>query len=434
MLWLKLALRSAWSRRYSLSLVLVSISVSVLVLLSVQQLRQDARQSFSNALTGVDLVVGPRGSASDLLLYSVFQIGQPTQNMAYADFEKIKSLAAVSWALPIQLGDSFEGFPVLGTSIDFFKYYRTMDGPLTWFQGQSFADPAINPGGMRQVVLGAEVAQSKKLTLNDSIVLTHGYQSLDAEHADHPFVVVGILQATGTPLDRTTLISLEGFEALHTGWGLGLRPSAFDSPKSTMNSESQVSVVLPTELTAAWVGLKSRTAVFKARKEIEDFASLQTSIPLMAVLPGVALDELWQVVRVVENALIVMGVLVAVCALLGVVAVLLVGLAARRKELAIYRALGARPQSILMLIVWESFLIGVAGIALGIVMTQLAAFVFHDVLLQTYGIKVHMGWPSLAAWGSIGLLLLGALLASLIPAIRAYQMSLSDGLNPPSMG
>jgi putative ABC transport system permease protein len=201
-----------------------------------------------------------------------------------------------------------------------------------------------------------------------------------------------------------------------------------------MNSESQVSVVLPTELTAAWVGLKSRTAVFKARKEIEDFASLQSSKPLMAVLPGVALDELWQVVRVVENALIVMGVLVAVCALLGVVAVLLVGLAARRKELAIYRALGARPQSILMLIVWESFLIGVAGIALGIAMTQLAAFIFHDVLLQIYGIKVHMGWPSLAAWGSIGLLLLGALLASLIPAIRAYQMSLSDGLNPPSMG
>ena len=434
MLWLKLALRSAWSRRYSLSLVLVSISVSVLVLLSVQQLRQDARQSFSNALTGVDLVVGPRGSASDLLLYSVFQIGQPTQNMAYADFEKIKSLSTVSWALPIQLGDSFEGFPVLGTSIDFFKHYRTMSGPLTWFQGQSFADPSLNPEGMRQVVLGAEVAQSKKLTLNDSIVLTHGYQSLDAEHADHPFVVVGILQATGTPLDRTTLISLEGFEALHTGWGLGLRPSAFDSSKSTMNSESQVSVVLPTELTAAWVGLKSRTAVFKARKEIEDFASLQTSIPLMAVLPGVALDELWQVVRVVENALIVMGVLVAVCALLGVVAVLLVGLAARRKELAIYRALGARPQSILMLIVWESFLIGVAGIALGIVMTQLAAFVFHDVLLQNYGIKVHIGWPSLAAWGSIGLLLLGALIASLIPAIRAYRMSLSDGLNPPSMG
>lgn len=119
---------------------------------------------------------------------------------------------------------------------------------------------------------------------------------------------------------------------MHTGWGLGLRPSAFDSPKSTMNSESQVSVVLPTELTAAWVGLKSRTAVFKARKEIEDFASLQTSIPLMAVLPGVALDELWQVVRVVENALIVMGALVAVCALLGVVAVLLVGLAAREKS------------------------------------------------------------------------------------------------------
>jgi putative ABC transport system permease protein len=152
----------------------------------------------------------------------------------------------------------------------------------------------------------------------------------------------------------------------------------------------------------------------------------------MAVLPGVALDELWQIVRVVENALIVMGALVAVCSLLGVVSVLLVGLSARRKELAIYRSLGARPASIFMTVVWETFLVCGVAIAAGVMGAQFLIFVFQDYLLQGFGIQTQNGWPGVDAWYSIGLLLCCALLASTLPAWRAYRMSLSDGLNPPN--
>jgi putative ABC transport system permease protein len=152
----------------------------------------------------------------------------------------------------------------------------------------------------------------------------------------------------------------------------------------------------------------------------------------MAVLPGVALDELWQIVRVVENALIVMGALVAVCSLLGVVSVLLVGLSARRKELAIYRSLGARPASIFMTVVWETFLVCGVAIAAGVMGAQFLIFVFQDYLLQGFGIQTQNGWPGVDAWYSIGLLLSCALLASILPAWRAYRMSLSDGLNPPN--
>ena len=163
MFWLSLAWKSAWSRKYSLSLVAVSVCLSVIILLGVQQIRADAKQSFSNALSGVDLVVGPRASQTDLLLYSVFQLGTPTQNMSYSDLQRINQLPAVAWTIPIQLGDSFDGFPVMGTSLEFFKHYKSSGKGLSFQVGQAFEDPQANPGSLMQVVIGSEVANSKKL-------------------------------------------------------------------------------------------------------------------------------------------------------------------------------------------------------------------------------------------------------------------------------
>jgi putative ABC transport system permease protein len=353
--------------------------------------------------------------------------------MSYTDLQRINQLPAVAWTIPIQLGDSFDGFPVMGTSLEFFKHYQSSGKDLSFQVGQAFEDPQANPGSLMQVVIGSEVANSKKLKLNDTFALTHGYKAIEETvHTDHPFKLVGILKPTGTPLDRSVLISLEAFEALHIGWGIGLRPSAFDAKPDLQKDLPSVAELKPSELTAVWVGLHSRATVFSARKAIESLRLNSTSVPLMAVLPGVALDELWQIVRVVENALIVMGALVAVCSLLGVVSVLLVGLSARRKELAIYRSLGARPASIFMTVVWETFLVCGVAIAAGVMGAQFLIFVFQDYLLQGFGIQTQNGWPGVDAWYSIGLLLSCALLASTLPAWRAYRMSLSDGLNPPN--
>ena len=294
-------------------------------------------------------------------------------------------------------------------------------------------DPQIHPTALMQVVMGSEVAKSKKAKLKDNFALTHGYQAIEeTSHSDHPFQLVGILKPTGTPLDRSVLISLEAFESLHVGWGLGLRPSAFDAKPDPQKDLPSLAELTPSELTAVWVGLHSRATVFSARKAIESLKPSASSLPLMAVLPGVALDELWQIVRVVENALIVMGALVAVCSLLGVVSVLLVGLSARRKELAIYRSLGAGPYAIFMAIAWESFLVCSLAIAAGVLGTQLLIVTCQEFLLQNFGIQTHNGWPELEAWYSIGLLLVGALFSSMLPAWRAYRISLSDGLHPPN--
>jgi len=427
-LWWSLAWRSAWSRRHALAMVALSVSVSVLILLGVQQLRHDARQSFTQALSGVDLIVGPRGSASELMLYSVFQVGRPNRNMAHEAYVALRALPQVRWAVPVQLGDTYRGFPVLGTTPELFEVFQTQGARLQWAQGRPFADAQADAGAVVEAVLGAQVAARHGLSVGDRLGLTHGRSDgLAPDHADQPFTVVGVLQATGAPIDRNVIISLQGFEALHQGMGAPGLP--WLGGAGTAPTLAQRAALVPRELTAVWVGLHARTEVFSARRAIERLP--QDS--LMAVLPGVALDELWQVVKLAENALLAMGVLVAVSGMLSVAAVLMVGLSARRKELAVLRALGATPLALLGLVWLEALGVCLLGMLGGLVLHGLGLWALQDLLRTELGIAVQWGWPTAEVAWSLAGLVLAAWLAASVPALRAYRLSLVDGLHPPTV-
>ena len=427
-LWWSLAWRSAWSRRHALAMVALSVSVSVLILLGVQQLRHDARQSFTQALSGVDLIVGPRGSASELMLYSVFQVGRPSRNMAHEAYVALRALPQVRWAVPVQLGDTYRGFPVLGTTPELFEVFQTQGARLQWAQGRPFADPQADAGAVVEAVLGAQVAARHGLSVGDRLVLTHGRSDgLAPDHADQPFTVVGVLQATGAPIDRNVIISLQGFEALHQGMGAPGLP--WLGGVGAAPTVAERAALVPRELTAVWVGLHARTEVFSARRGIERLP--QDS--LMAVLPGVALDELWQVVKLAENALLAIGVLVAVSGMLSVAAVLMVGLSARRKELAVLRALGATPLALLGLVWLEALGVCLLGMLGGLVLHGLGQWALQDLLRTELGIAVQWGWPTAEVAWSLAGLVLAAWLAASVPALRAYRLSLVDGLHPPTV-
>ena len=427
-LWWSLAWRSAWSRRHALAMVALSVSVSVLILLGVQQLRHDARQSFTQALSGVDLIVGPRGSASELMLYSVFQVGRPSRTMAHEAYVALRALPQVRWAVPVQLGDTYRGFPVLGTTPELFEVFQTQGARLQWAQGRPFADPQADAGAVVEAVLGAQVAARHGLSVGDRLVLTHGRSDgLAPDHADQPFTVVGVLQATGAPIDRNVIISLQGFEALHQGMGAPGLP--WLGGVGAAPTVAERAALVPRELTAVWVGLHARTEVFSARRGIERLP--QDS--LMAVLPGVALDELWQVVKLAENALLAIGVLVAVSGMLSVAAVLMVGLSARRKELAVLRALGATPLALLGLVWLEALGVCLLGMLGGLVLHGLGLWALQDLLRTELGIAVQWGWPTAEVAWSLAGLVLAAWLAASVPALRAYRLSLVDGLHPPTV-
>lgn len=399
------AARSAWSRRYALSLVVLSIALSTFLLLAVERLRADLRESFTQAVSGTDLVVGPRTGAIQLLLYSVFRIGYPAQNLSWASLEALEAHPAVAWVLPISLGDSHRGFPVVATRETYFKYYRFGDRQaLSFSQGRPFS-------ATYELVLGAEIAARLGYRLGDSLVLSHGDGAFESsDHAAQPFTVVGILARTGTPVDRSLHISLGAMNALHS-----------DEPERA----SQAS---PPSVTAALIGLKERAAVFSVQRWVARYQGEA----LMAILPGVVLDELWQLIGLVEQGLLALSALVALVSVFGLMATILAGLSERRRELAVLRALGARPRHLYVLLGVEGAMISALGVVLGAALVALVVVLGRDPVQAALGITLGTQAPGIAEWLLALLVFACGLLASLIPAHLACRQALHDGLAPRS--
>jgi putative ABC transport system permease protein len=360
-------------------------------------------------------VVGARSGSIQLLLYSIFHIGNATNNISWKSYRELAQHPKVAWTVPISLGDSHRGYRVVGTEAEFFQRYRFADERgLQFAQGAPFAD-------VYDAVLGAEVAEKLGYTLQQPVVIAHGAGEVSLnQHDDKPFRVVGILERSGTPLDRALLVSLAGIEAIHIDWQAGapipgLRISAERAREMNLT---------PKTITAFLVGLKSRISTFHVQRHINEYRRE----PLLAVLPGVALQELWDLMAVAENALLVISGFVVLVGLTGMLTALLTSLNERRREMAILRSLGARPVHVLSLIVGEALFITLMGTLLGVLLLYLGLAAAQPMLEAKFGLFLSLSPPSLREWSLILIVLGAGTLIGLIPGFRAYRNSLADGL------
>ncbi|WP_312397261.1 ABC transporter permease [Stutzerimonas kunmingensis] len=415
---LRLALASLNNRRFTALLTVFAIALSVCLLLAVERVRNETRASFASTISGTDLVVGARSGSVNLLLYSVFRIGNATNNIRWDSYQRFAEHPRVAWAIPISLGDSHRGYRVMGTNTAYFEHYRYgRKQPLQLAEGRSFeSDPF-------EVVLGAEVASALGYKLDDSIVLAHGVARVSlVQHDDKPFRVVGVLQRTGTPVDRTLHISLAGMEALHVDWQNGMPARG----AGRIDAEQARALDLqPQQITAVLLGLNSKVATFTLQREINQYRSE----PLLAILPGVALQELWSLMGTAEKALFVVSLFVVLTGLIGMLTAILTSLNERRREMAILRSVGARPWHIAALLIIEAFGLALAGTLLGLALLYIGIAIAQSPLQSLYGLYLPLAWPSAYEWGLLGAILLAALLMGSVPAWRAYRQSLADGLS-----
>jgi putative ABC transport system permease protein len=421
---LHVALKSALNRRGTLALVVLSIALATALLLGLERLRTDIRSSFSQSVSGTDLVVGARTSPVQLMLYAVFRVGGATNNISMDSVRAVAAHRAVAWVVPLSLGDSHRGRPVLGTTAEYFTRFAYGDQQrLELAQGRAFSGTL---DGLYEAVIGAELAQALGYTLGQKITLAHGNADVMAqEHADKPFTVVGVLARTGTPVDRTVHVSLQAIEAIHLDW-VGGAPLPAAAGVKIAPEHARKFDLEPKQVTAALVGLKNRVAVFNVQR----FVAGYEGEALLAVLPGVALDELWAVVGPGEQALLAISGLVAVVSLASLVAVVLAGLNERRRELAVLRAVGAGPRHVLWLLAAEGALVTLAGALLGVLAAAAAVLLAGPWLQRAFGITLSPAAPTASQWGLLGAVLLAGMLASLVPGWRAYRLSLADGLSP----
>ncbi len=404
------------NRRLSVLLTAIAVALSVAMLLGVERLRHDAREGFAQTLSGTDLLVGARSGPVQLLLYSVFHIGDATNNVSWASVQAMAEHPQVEWVVPISLGDSHRGFRVVGTSRAFFEHYRYGRGhALAFADGRPF-------DGVFEAVVGAELARRYGYQPGQSIVVSHGIGDISlADHADKPFTIVGVLERSGTPVDRAVLVSLEGIEAIHLDWVGGARLPGVQIPVEQIHRFD----LTPKSVTAAMVGLSSRVAVFRVQRFINTYADE----PLLAILPGATLQQLWSVVGVVEQVLLAVSALVVLVGLTGLVAVVVSSLGERRRELAILRSMGARPLQIFGLLALESLLISLLGCVAGVALVQLLALSVGPWLEAHHGLLVSAGALRSGEWLLLGGVMFAAFLASVVPGWRAYRYSLADGMS-----
>jgi putative ABC transport system permease protein len=460
---LTLSLKSLFNRRFVSTLTIVSIALSVCLILGVERLRSEARSGFANSAAGIDLIVASRGNPVQILLATVFGVGSTGNALSWETFEAVQEQDAVAWAVPISMGDNHRGYPVIGTLPTYFTHFRHSGGEaLEFAAGRAFSNAT-------EAVLGAELARRFTYGEGDKIVLAHGSGDVAFHlHDQAPFTVRGILSATGTAVDRMVLVSLRGFDELHSegpenranpqDFFLGTNPDRDQGRKPRPNNpdvhdehdeheeheeqgdhnehamldhgheprESQDhNEPEARQINAVYLGLKDRTAVLGLQRYFSEYEEE----PLTAVMPNVALLELWSLTGTAEAALGLMAVAVALAGLLGLLATLSAALESRRREFSVLRSVGATPWRIFTLIVLEAAMLTIAGLILGYLALLLTMAFLDPVLSSKFGLRLTRWWPSAMEWALMLAVFVAGLVASLAPALRVYRLTLADGLS-----
>src|SRR5690554_1799730 len=272
----RLSLASLLSRKSNALLTIFAIAISVMLLLGVERVSQQTRAGFANTISGTDLIVGARSGSVNLLLYSVFHIGNPTANVSWQTYEHFANHPQVEWSVPIALGDSVRGFPVVATEPHYFDYFRyARQQSLAFADGQAFA--------REEAVLGAQVARQLGLNVGSELIVAHGTGSVSFhEHDDHPLFISGILERTGTPVDQAIFIGLRDLDIMHGG-------HEHDHEHAHEAESGSVQPPIP-GISAFLVGLQSRPRAVFMQREINTYRDE----PLTAIMPGSTLQELWR--------------------------------------------------------------------------------------------------------------------------------------------
>ena len=410
----QLAWKSLRNRKTTVVLTVLTIAISVMLLMGVERIRTQAKTSFANTISNTDLIVGARSGQVNLLLYSVFRIGNATNNIDWKSYQEISNQKSVKWSIPISLGDSHKGFRVMGTNQDYFRFYQYgKKQPLTFKEGKPFSH-------LFDVVLGADVANKLNYQLGDKLVIAHGISDQSfTRHDNLPFTVTGILAPTGTPVDKTLHVSLGAIEAIHVGWESGAHLG--NTPDAEILEQHQFE---PKAITAFMLGLNSKIQTFALQRYINDY----NKEPLSAILPGIALHELWGMMSMAEQALLAVSVFVVIAGLMGMLTSLLTSLQERRREMAILRSMGAQPKHIFALLISEAVVITTFGIIVGLLGLYLSLSILQPIIQQYYGIAIELTLPSLYELKLLALVLCSGFIIGVIPAIQAYRHSLSDGM------
>lgn len=397
-LWTAVSIALAYLREKKLATILnvLLLGLGVGTIIALLLILAQAEERMQKDAAGVDLVIGAKGSPMQLILSSVFHVDIPTGNIKIGDASTIIAEPAVKRAIPIALGDSYRGFRIVGTNPSFVDLYA---GAIA--QGKIWNEPL-------QAVIGADVARATGLALGHRFVGAHGLTDNGSQaHTDHPYTVTGVLAPTGSVMDRLILTSLASIWTVHDHGSTTDQDDHVDHEGHDHSGEMEV--------TAYLIQYASPLAAISFPRMVNASSSMQAAAPAMEAA------RLFQLVGIGVDALKGFAIIMMVCAALGIFIGLMSVLDERRADLALLRVLGASRTVVALVTITQGLTLGCMGVILGVVLGHAGAEWIGQAYAESQRIAIGgRGWLQ-EEWLVIGAALLLTIIASLLPAWRAYR-------------
>ncbi len=395
---ISLAYLKARSLNTLLNILLLALGVATIVLLLLATTQLDNRMR--RDAQGIDLVVGAKGSPMQVILSSIYALDVPTGNIPYTQAQEIAKHRTVKKAIPLALGDSYKGARIVGTTHAYLDHYGArLAAGKRWEK-------------VLEAVIGADVAARLNLKLGDRFHGSHGMGESGEAHEEHPYVVVGILQPSGTVLDRLVICSVESVWAMHASHH---EIKDISDIANRLKDEEK-------EYTALLIQYASPIAAAMLPRYVNNNSAMQ------AASPAYETARLFSIIGVGVDVLRGFALVLVFSAGLSVFIALYNALNERRYDLAVMRTLGARPRTLLLLLLFEGLLLALIGGVLGIVLGHALAEGLGHALRAAQQVSVT-GWTWVKEeWWVLALAAGVGIVAALIPAWRAYRTDIAGTL------
>ena len=394
----RLAWRYLWSQPLTAALNLLLLSLGLGAICFVLLVSEQVEHGMRRDLAGVDLIVGAKGSPMQIMLAGLFHLDVPTGNIPLATLKTLREHPLVAQALPVSLGDSWQGFRIVGSSPNYLTHYQAR-----FASGEVWRAPM-------QAVLGAEVAARTGLKLGQTFHGSHGLGAQGSEHAEQVYTVVGVLSAGSGVLDRLVITDLASV------WQQHEEHQTIDHAKQS-DQEREITMVL--------LKFRSPLAAVSLPRWVNAQAGLQ------AASPALETARLMRLVGTGTEVLRGFAWVLLLAAASSVFVTLLHSVRARQSDLAMLRMLGAPPWRVALLVSLEALCLAGMATLLGLLLGHALAALLGALLAERQSLSISGAW--LSPWESlIPLLAFGlALLAAAWPARAAFKLDVTELLQAP---
>ncbi len=390
-------------------LTVIMMAMGVMLVTSLILLTHQLEQRLYRDSVGIDLVVGAKGSPLQLILSSVQQIDIPTGNISLQDAQKIQKHPHIKQAIPLSLGDSYQGHRIIGTEAAYIDHFAA-----TLSDGKMWQEPM-------QAVIGSQVATKTGLKLGDRFAGNHGLMEGGHTHDDSRYLITGVLKKTGTVLDRLIITSLESVWNLHHESSHEQAVTESDhnghhhNHNHKLKAEHEDKANENLEITALLVTYRNRSAIISFPRYVNQQTSMQ------AASPAFEMARLLDLLGVGSDTLYLFASLLITISLINMFIALLNSIRERQYDLAIFRTLGASRNVLFRLVLTEGLVLSLAGSLIGLVMGHLMIEALGTFTSKGQELALT-GWlliPSIL-WFWLGLIIASAL-ASMVPAWQASK-------------